>query len=410
MLHIDSVVEVTDNDLDTYLLQLSGRLAALGHRVLLFTLRAEAAQEAHVELAPGLTLYHVDAGAPDDAPDGDRLDEFKREFAARVVSIVRDLDHAVDVVYSRRHHGVIPGFLVTLGLQLPLWRWIHYHQDLSVTTYQVRQAWPVTLGSPWHARVEEERRAARYAHSVVNTPNERDAVLAYLSRRATVHVIPAVVTTDAFPISRRDARRALNPQLKGAALQSCLAEKVLLHAGDFDEVAGQLILLAAFSTSRADRLVLAGDFDLNLDHDRKAWNCAELIRIRTGKKIDVLGRLSQENLRRCMAVADLYVSAARDEAFGLNVLNAMAAGLPVVAATGGGHSFTVRSGLTGFLVDRDPTAFQETIDLLLTRPDVRKRMAERAWRHVRDNFSWDCSAALHDALIREVVAGSPSMT
>ncbi|WP_245862304.1 glycosyltransferase family 4 protein [Phycicoccus duodecadis] len=65
------------------------------------------------------------------------------------------------------------------------------------------------------------------------------------------------------------------------------------------------------------------------------------------------GRLDREGLRRLHHSGDVYVSAARLEAFGIAALEARAAGVPVVALRGTGVDDVVTPGVDGLLVDDD---------------------------------------------------------
>lgn len=69
--------------------------------------------------------------------------------------------------------------------------------------------------------------------------------------------------------------------------------------------------------------------------------------------VDLPGRLDREAMRDLHHGADLYVSAARLEAFGIAALEARAAGLPVVALRGTGVDDVVTHGDDGFLVGHD---------------------------------------------------------
>ncbi|WP_235950498.1 glycosyltransferase family 4 protein [Phycicoccus flavus] len=65
------------------------------------------------------------------------------------------------------------------------------------------------------------------------------------------------------------------------------------------------------------------------------------------------GRLDRVGLRRLHHAADVYLSAARLEAFGIAALEARAAGLPVVALRGTGVDDVVSHGVDGLLVPDD---------------------------------------------------------
>lgn len=81
------------------------------------------------------------------------------------------------------------------------------------------------------------------------------------------------------------------------------------------------------------------------------------------------------------------------EGFGLTVLEANAAGVPVVASDVMGLRDSVRDGDTGFLVPAgDVAAFAERTTRLLADDALAARMAAAALRWVR-GFSWDTAAA-----------------
>ena len=69
--------------------------------------------------------------------------------------------------------------------------------------------------------------------------------------------------------------------------------------------------------------------------------------------VDLPGRLDREELRRLHQGADVYLTAARLEAFGIAPLEARAAGLPVVAPRGTGVDDFVEDGVAGLLAESD---------------------------------------------------------
>jgi glycosyltransferase involved in cell wall biosynthesis len=112
------------------------------------------------------------------------------------------------------------------------------------------------------------------------------------------------------------------------------------------------------------------------------------------------GALPEAGLPACYAACDLYVWPAVREAYGLAMLEAEAAGLPVVAGREGGVPDVVQHDVTGILTpSRDPRAFARAVEALLADPDRRSEMAKAAGRFVTGQRSLDRAAeALNTAL------------
>jgi glycosyltransferase involved in cell wall biosynthesis len=117
------------------------------------------------------------------------------------------------------------------------------------------------------------------------------------------------------------------------------------------------------------------------------------------------GALPQAELPACYAACDLYVWPAVREAYGLAMLEAQAAGLPVVAGREGGVSEVIRHGVTGMLTPpRDTLAFAEAVEALLAAPDRRRAMAEAACSFVAGQRSQGQAALALDAALRDAKA------
>lgn len=101
----------------------------------------------------------------------------------------------------------------------------------------------------------------------------------------------------------------------------------------------------------------------------------------------------------------LFVSAARAEPFGLSIVEAMAAGLPVVAAASEGALEIIEDGVTGTLVPvDDPEALAEAINELLNNPTHRSRLGRNAKLAARQHFSLARMATDTERVYREVLA------
>ncbi len=100
------------------------------------------------------------------------------------------------------------------------------------------------------------------------------------------------------------------------------------------------------------------------------------------------GRISQALLPAYYAAGDMCVVPSYYEPFGLVVIEAMAAGTPVIASNVGGLQHTVVHGETGFLVPpRDSKVLAIAIHSLLQNPTLKQSYGNAAQNWVQSRFS-----------------------
>lgn len=108
-------------------------------------------------------------------------------------------------------------------------------------------------------------------------------------------------------------------------------------------------------------------------------------------RVSFLGEVSNADLPGLYASADLFVlpANARSEAFGIVLLEAMAAGLACITTElGTGTSFVVQDGDTGLVVPpQDPPALASAVNRLLANPALRCQMGENGRKRVWDEFT-----------------------
>jgi glycosyltransferase involved in cell wall biosynthesis len=111
-------------------------------------------------------------------------------------------------------------------------------------------------------------------------------------------------------------------------------------------------------------------------------------------RVRFAGVLPEDALPPVYAAADLYVWPAVREAYGLALLEAEAAGLPVVAGREGGVAEVVADGRSGILTPpREPGAFASAVRELLECSPRRQAMAEAAAQFVANERSIGRAAA-----------------
>lgn len=106
-----------------------------------------------------------------------------------------------------------------------------------------------------------------------------------------------------------------------------------------------------------------------------------------------LGSLSRDQLNKTYGIVDLFVWPAINEAFGMALLEAQAAGLPVVAGDRLGVAAMIRDGETGLLVpEGDPQAFAVAMNLLVANATMRRKMSVSASVNVSEHHSLTAAA------------------
>jgi phosphatidylinositol alpha-mannosyltransferase len=183
----------------------------------------------------------------------------------------------------------------------------------------------------------------------------------------------------------------------------------IFFVGRFESRKGVMYLLKAYRQLRKRgidcRLLLAGTGPQEREVRR-------YIATRRLGGVVLLGRISEEDKVRYFATADVYVSPATgQESMGIVLLEAMAAGTPIVCSDIHGYRSVVRRGEQGLLVPpRDVTALTDAIARLLSDAELRGRMSELA-RARAVQFGWhNVTAKVEDYynfVIHRAASGGP---
>jgi glycosyltransferase involved in cell wall biosynthesis len=178
----------------------------------------------------------------------------------------------------------------------------------------------------------------------------------------------------------------LDPFLKADG-QSLRAEKgwkdktVLISVGRLAPEKNWDTLLRAFASVHADHpgahLVLIGD--------GPARQTLESLAAELGleEKVTFTGAVPFEEIPRYLKAADLFTFASVTETQGLVTIEAMAAGLPVVAVDGPGTRDIVEHGKQGFLTENDPDALAKSVEKALSDPQRLKRLRNSALKKAK---------------------------
>jgi glycosyltransferase involved in cell wall biosynthesis len=128
-----------------------------------------------------------------------------------------------------------------------------------------------------------------------------------------------------------------------------------------------------------------------------------------GQRLGILSRVVFTGMRRDIAdllpLLDVFVMPSLSEGFGIAIVEAMAAGRPVVASAVGGIPEIVQHEETGLLVPPgDPVALAAALRDLLTRPDRARALGACGQQRARERFSIEVAVKRHEDLYEKLMA------
>jgi glycosyltransferase involved in cell wall biosynthesis len=163
------------------------------------------------------------------------------------------------------------------------------------------------------------------------------------------------------------------------------AQPILLFVGRLRYYKGLNDLLLALTEIPEAHLLVVGDGPM-----RKPWE--QLVRdLNLAGRVTFAGQVNDADLPACYKLGDIFVlpANARAEAFGTVIVEAMAAGLPIISTeVGSGTSWVNLHGVTGLIVPpRDAKALAQAVNSLVGDPTRRVAMGQAARRRAHAEFS-----------------------
>lgn len=312
-----------------------------------------------------------------------RLGEHGRTIAAALLQRYRALPAAARprLWFTYHLYHKAPDWLgpvVAAGLGIP-----YVVAEASHAAKQANRSW---------ARGYRAAAAAITAADLVFSPNPDDdegvrPLLADPSR-----LVPIRPGIDVAPFAAAAARRAEYRRRLAAHHDLDVGQPWLLTAAmmrDGAKLASYRLLAAALARlgDQPWQAIIAGD-----------GPAAATVRAAfapVADRIVWLGEVAGDALPGLFAAADLYLWPAIDEAFGVALIEAQAAALPVVAGARPGVAGIIADGRTGRLTPPgDAAAFAAAVASLLADPALRRSQGEAAALQARRHHSTEATAAL----------------
>lgn len=301
--------------------------------------------------------------------------------AAEVASLLRQIE--ADVLCCHGYKPDLVGLIAAKRAGVPV---------ISVSRGWTAASWKVALYE------KLDRRVLRYMNAVACVSNgQARKVLRCGVGMERVRVIHNSIDPSRFSVI--DPRR--RQDLLGLFRDQ--PEQIVLAAGRLSPEKGFDQLIAAAEVVLKHRpgvgFVVFGDGPLR----QRLQEQIDLAAI--GDRFQLAG--FRDDLDALIGCADLMVLPSYTEGLPNVALEALAAGVPVVATAVGGTPEVVLDGQCGYLVPAgDTPALARRIGDLLADEDLRRQFATAGRTHVETNFSFDAQAAGYHHLLQNILRGA----
>lgn len=298
-------------------------------------------------------------------------------------------EEGIDVVHAQGWGTFIEGLLAA--------KWSSKRRPAFIFAFHGKTMEDVAHGIPLRRRIAQ--RVAQCFTDACIAPAAHmadDYARSVGLRRERIDVIYNGIDIDGFGRdSRHDARSALGVRDN---------DFVVGFAGRLDPVKDIRGLIKVFelfrnrleSNREQARLLVVGD-----GLEREA---AEKFAAERGLRENVLFAGLRTDIPRCMAAMDVYVQPSFYEGHSLTILEAMAAGLPIVSTSVGGTPEIIRNGSNGFLYR--PGDYEQMAAVVLDlyrQPSLSSKIGRAGRKRVAEHFSVGVMVHQYENLYRRLV-------
>ena len=365
--------------MNVYVRELVSALAQAGGEATVFVRRSDPTPPETVEVEPGVTVVHVEAGPFDLAKEElpGVVDEFADQVAERLIAAELD-GNGYDGLLANYWLSGVAGHRLKHELELPLTTVFHTLARVKAETGDSEpqrrldaEAEVIACSDVILANSEEE------VHQLVNL---------YGADPSRIEVVPPGVDHAFF-----------SPGFQGGARDAVGLGPgpVLLFVGRIQPLKGvdvAVCTLAELDRSDARLVVVGGASGREGPAEERRIRCL-VGDLGLTDRVHFVQPQPHHSLSTWYRAADVLVMPSRSESFGLVALEAAACGIPVVAAAVGGLRTLVDHGRTGYLVEgREPADYANHVAALLEDPASATEMAtaaaERSW-----SYTWSATAS-----------------
>lgn len=375
---------------------LSTALARRGHRVTVYTRRDSPDLPAKVRVQPRLEVVHVDAGPATHVPK----DELLPFMEALADGVVQDWGRTPpDIVHGHFWMSGIAALNAARsepeGFRVPVVQTFH-----ALGTVKRRHQGADDTSPPERRFLEPS--VGRSADRIIATCSDEVFELKAMGiDTAKVSIAPCGVDLDLFT-SEGPADARSGPH-------RILSVGRLVPRKGVDLVIRSLPYLKAAGFADVELLIVGGGARGQDPEAQRLLGLAQDLGV--ADQVELRGQVPREAMPAIFRSADAVACTPWYEPFGIVPLEAMACGIPVVAAAVGGLTDSVVDHGTGLHVPpKDPAAIAEAVAMLLASPALRAKLGRAGERRAKARFSWNRVAAETEKAYQLAVAGTAEAT
>ncbi|ELR96297.1 glycosyltransferase family 4 protein [Gloeocapsa sp. PCC 73106] len=263
--------------------------------------------------------------------------------------------------------------------------------SLGGFTYSFSLHGPYIFFNPYGWRLDEKIKRALFVSCISHYCRSQGMILGAIDNWSKMYIVHCGVDPDLYELVPH----------AGLGLR-------LLYLGRLAGVKGLPILFESIASLKT----IFPDLVLNLvgDGEERAKLEAMVTELDIVNNVQFLGYQSQAEVRKRLQATDIYVLPSFAEGISVSLMEAMAAGVPVVTTQIAGVNELVDNGISGYIVPAgDAISLTDKLKRLITDPELRNTMGKAGRLKVETEFNLNLEANWLAKIMREYLSGKPDL-
>jgi len=234
----------------------------------------------------------------------------------------------------------------------------------------------------------------KMANQIIVLSSAQKEALAKFHLQRKVMIVPNMIDAEKFSQNRKCKERLPVPPQHMALL--FVASIFFKEKGVWETL--QALSLIVKKHSKISLLLVGGDKE---EYEMKRYSQEKGLQ----DSVIFTGNLSGQDLIDVFCSSNIFILPSYSEGFPLVILEAMAAGLPIIATPVGAIPEIIEEGINGFLVPpRDPSGLAEKIIFLIENKPLRESMGENNVRKIREKYDLKPVSVIFDKIYQNLIS------